>query len=67
MAKLAETYPDKEFVQQVVAQIPWGHNVVIMDKVLPEDERTWYLNACAENGWSRNVLVHQIESNLYAR
>ena len=67
MAKLAETYPDKEFVQQVVAQIPWGHNVVIMDKVLPEDERTWYLKACAENGWSRNVLVHQIESNLYAR
>ncbi|WP_295159093.1 PDDEXK nuclease domain-containing protein [Selenomonas sp. AE3005] len=67
MAKFAETYPDKEFVQQVVAQIPWGHNVVIMDKVLTEDERTWYLKACAENGWSRNVLVHQIESNLYAR
>ena len=67
MAKFAETYPDKEFVQQVVAQIPWGHNVVIMDKVLAEDERTWYLKECAENGWSRNVLVHQIESNLYAR
>ncbi len=67
MAKFAETYPDKEFVQQVVAQIPWGHNVVIMDKVLTEDERTWYLKECAENGWSRNVLVHQLESNLYAR
>ena len=67
MAKFAETYPDKEFVQQVVAQIPWGHNVVIMDKVLTEYERTWYLKECAENGWSRNVLVHQIESNLYAR
>ena len=67
MAKFAETYPNKEFVQQVVAQIPWGHNVVIMDKALTEDERTWYLKECAENGWSRNVLVHQIESNLYAR
>ncbi|MBO6202955.1 MAG: DUF1016 family protein [Selenomonas sp.] len=67
MAKFAETYPDKEFVQQVVAQIPWGHNVVIMDKVLAEDERTWYLKECAKNGWSRNVLVHQIESNLYGR
>lgn len=67
MAKFAEIYPNKEFVQQVVAQIPWGHNVVIMDKVLAEDERTWYLKECAENGWSRNVLVHQIESNLYAR
>ena len=67
MAKFAETYPDKEFVQQVVAQIPWGHNVVIMDKVFAEDERTWYLKECAKNGWSRNVLVHQIESNLYGR
>ena len=28
MAKFAETYPDREFVQQVVAQIPWGHNIV---------------------------------------
>ena len=67
MAKFAETYPDKEFVQQVVAQIPWGHNVVIMDKVPTEEERAWYLGECAKNGWSRNVLVHQIESNLYAR
>lgn len=67
MAKFAESYPDKEFVQQVVAQIPWGHNVVILDKVVMAEERTWYLKQCAESGWSRNVLVHQIESNLYAR
>ena len=67
MSKFAETYPDKEFVQQVVAQIPWGHNVVIMDKVHTQEERAWYLKECAENGWSRNVLVHQIESNLYDR
>ena len=33
MAKFAETYPDREFVQQVVAQIPWGHNIVLLDKV----------------------------------
>ena len=67
MAKLAECYPNVEFVQQVVAQIPWGHNLVIMDKVVSENERVWYLKACMENGWSRNVLIHQIESNLYAR
>ena len=41
--------------------------MVIMDKVPAEDERTLYLKECAENGWSRNVLVHQIESKLYAR
>ena len=33
MAKFAVTYPEREFVQQVVAQIPWGHNIVILDKV----------------------------------
>ena len=31
------------------------------------DERKWYIKKSAENGWSRNVLVHQIESNLYQR
>ena len=67
MAKFAETYPDQEFVQQVVAQIPWGHNIVLMDKVSDTDERNWYIKKSAENGWSRNVLVHQIESNLYQR
>ena len=67
MAKFAETYPDREFVQQVVAQIPWGHNIVLLDKVDDMDERKWYIKKSAENGWSRNVLVHQIESNLYQR
>ena len=67
MAKFAEIYPDREFVQQVVAQIPWGHNIVLLDKVADMDERKWYIKKSAENGWSRNVLVHQIESNLYQR
>ena len=42
MAKFAEIYPDREFVQQVVAQIPWGHNIVLLDKVADMDERKWY-------------------------
>ena len=67
MAKFAETYSEREFVQQVVAQIPWGHNIVLMDKVADMDERKWYIQKLAENGWSRNVLVHQIESRLYQR
>ena len=54
-------------MQQVVAQIPWGHNIVLLDKVADMDERKWYIKKSAENGWSRNVLVHQIESNLYQR
>ena len=62
-----ETYPDCEFVQQVVAQIPWGHNIVLMDKIANPEERKWYIEKSAQNGWSRNVLVHQIESGLYQR
>ncbi len=67
MAKFAELYPDEEFVQQVVAQIPWGHNIVIMDKFDDENIREWYIKKSIENGWSRNVLIHQIESGLYDR
>ena len=67
MAKFAAAYPDREFVQQIVAQIPWGHNIVLMDKVSNPDERIWYIQKAIDNSWSRNVLVHQIESGLYKR
>lgn len=67
MAKFAAEYPDREFVQQAVAQLPWGHNVVLLDKVADISARKWYIEKCAENGWSRNVLVHQIENGLYER
>jgi uncharacterized protein DUF1016 len=49
----------KKIVQQPVAQIPWGHNVCILDLVrIPE-----YAKATTQRGWSRNVLLHQIESD----
>ncbi len=70
MAKFAAAYPNDEndeFVQQPVAQIPWGHNITLLDKLSDNEERLWYAEKIAENGWSRNVLVHQIESRLYQR
>ena len=70
MAKFAAAYPNDEndeFVQQPVAQIPWGHNITLLDKLSDNKERLWYAEKIAENGWSRNVLVHQIESGLYQR
>ena len=67
MAKFAETYPDEVFVQTVSAQIPWSHNTVILDKVKDADQRVWYIQKTTENGWSHNVLIHQIESGLYER
>lgn len=67
MRKIAEIYPDFKFVQQVVAQIPWGHNIVLMDKIKNFEERFWYIKQTIENGWSRNLLSIQIETNLYER
>ena len=67
MAKFAATYEDEEFVQQTVAQIPWGHTVVLLDKISDDTIRNWYIERTIEHGWSRNVLVHQIESGLYQR
>lgn len=67
MAKFAAEYPDEEFVQTVSAQIPWSHNVAIVEKVKKVEQREWYIKKTLENGWSYNVLVHQIESGLYER
>jgi predicted nuclease of restriction endonuclease-like (RecB) superfamily len=67
MRKFAHSWDDFEFVQQAVAQIPWGHNIVILDKLTDQKCREWYIKKCIEHGWSRNVLVHQIESKLIVR
>lgn len=67
MRAFAEAYPEERFVQQVVAQIPWGHNVRILDAASGPAEREWYARQTIEHGWSRNVLLHQIESGLYGR
>lgn len=67
MRALADAYPDEEFVQQAVAKLPWGHNVRLLDAVKDPDERVWYIRQAVQNGWSRNVLIHQIESELYRR
>lgn len=67
MAKFSLIYPDKEFVQTASAQIPWSHNIAIMDKVKNGEQRQWYIRKTIENGWSHSVLVHQIESGLYER
>ncbi len=67
MSKFAAAYPDRQFVQTVSAQIPWSHNIAILDKVKDPDQRIWYIQKTAENGWSHNVLIHQIESGLYER
>lgn len=58
---------DGENLPQAVAQIPWGHNADLLDKVKDPAVRLWYARSAVENGWSRSVMVHWIESGLYER
>ena len=67
MRRFAEQWPDEEFVQQLAAQIPWFHNCVLLDKLPDAQTREFYIRQTIENGWSRNVLVLQIESGLHRR
>lgn len=66
MAKFYREYPKIEFVQMVTAQIPWSHNLEIL-RVKSQEQRLWYINKTIENGWSVNILAHQIDTNLYER
>ena len=50
-----------------MAKIPWGHNIIILDKIKDAPERAWYVQRTVEHGWSRNILEIQIESDLYRR
>ena len=67
MRKFADTWTDRDFVQQVAAKLPWFHNCTLLDKLKDPSEREWYARATIQNGWSRNVLIHQIDSRLIDR
>lgn len=67
MRAFADAYSDETFVQEVLAQITWYHNITLLSKVGDPAEREWYVCQTVKNGWSRNVLVHQIESDLFRR
>jgi predicted nuclease of restriction endonuclease-like (RecB) superfamily len=67
MRAFAEAWPEEAIVQQVVGQIPWGHNVRLLDKLSDASARLWYARKTIEHGWSRTVLELQIESRLIER
>ena len=52
-------------LEKLVSQLPWTHNTVLLDKLPSLEERLFYIQKCIQNGWSKAVLVHQIESDLY--
>ena len=67
MRSFAEAYPDEAIVQAPLAQITWYHNITLVEKVKDSEQRLWYAQQTSVNGWSRNVLVLQIESRLFDR
>jgi len=67
MRTFAEAWPDGEFVQEVLALLPWYHQLALLDKLKSTDERRWYAAKAIEHSWSRNVLVIQIETRLLER
>lgn len=67
MRAFAEAYPNFEFVQRSVAQLPWGHNCTLLDKLDTVEERLFYAQKAVTYGWTRDLLVQQIENGLYKR
>jgi predicted nuclease of restriction endonuclease-like (RecB) superfamily len=67
MRTFAEANPDESILQEVLARLSWYHHITLLERVKEPTQRLWYAQAAIQHGWSRNVLVHQIESGLYER
>lgn len=67
MLRFAKEYPDESILQQAVAKLPWGHNLLLIEKIKDQKIRWWYAEKCVENNWSRDVLDLQIKSELHLR
>ena len=67
MRSFAQAWPEIEFVQEVLAQLPWYHQVTLLDKLKTRQTREWYLFQAIQHGWSRNVMWHHISTALHLR
>ena len=67
MKRFAEEWPQCSIVQQLAAQLPWGHHMLLLDRVQEPDERLFYVQQAAQQGWSRNMLLHHISTGLVHR
>ncbi len=67
MRRLYEEYAGEPELRQLVAEIPWGQNLLILNMVKDLAARVYYLRMTAEQGWSRNVLLNQIKGQAYER
>ena len=67
MRAFAQAWPDAQFVQEVLAQLPWYHQLALLDKLPGPETRRWYAAKALKHNWSRNILVMQIEARLLER
>ncbi len=67
MRRFAECFPEGPIVQQLVAQLPWGHVVVITQQLKTPAAREFYIREALAHGWSRNILEIQIRNQLHLR
>lgn len=67
MRAFAEAWPDEPIVQEALAQLPWSHQIALLEKLKTKAERLAYAAAAVEHGWSRGILVIQIESGYLKR
>ncbi len=67
MRRFYDEYKDIPNMRQLVAEIPWGHNLLVLNKLKNNSAREYYIKMTAEMGWSRNVLLHQIETQAHKR
>ena len=54
-------------LQHLVTGLPWGHNVLLMEKIKDRQGREWYMSQCLKHGWSRNILDIHIKNHSYER
>ncbi len=67
MRKFAHMWQDETIVQKLFAQLPWGHNITLMEKVKEPNRRMVYAMAAIEYGWSKNILELQLEAYTIER
>ncbi len=61
------TYKDKQKLAPMVREIGWNHNVVIMEKCKDDLQKEFYIRTTKKFGWTKNVLIHQIENQSYEK
>lgn len=59
------TYKDNLKLAQLVQEIPWGQNIVIMQRIKEQEVRGYYIQATIQYAWSRDILIHQIEAEAH--